>query len=57
MPWQWTRQARLWNNATEAETWDDDLGVCVREDGSLKPAGRAFKALIDAARKSQRDNP
>lgn len=46
MPWQWTRQARLWNNASEAEKWDDDLGICIREDGSLKPAGSAYYGLI-----------
>ncbi len=46
MPWQWTRQSRLWSNITQAEAWDDDLGLCVREDGSLKPAGEAMEALI-----------
>jgi len=46
VPWQWTRQARLWNNASESEKWDDDLGLCVREDGSLKPAGSAYRELI-----------
>lgn len=46
IPWQWTRQARLWNNASEPEKWDDDLGLCVREDGSLKPAGSAYHKLI-----------
>ena len=49
MPWQWTRQARLWHNASDAERWDDELGCCVREDGSLKPAGRAYQELIRAA--------
>ncbi|MFC1515087.1 hypothetical protein ACFL5X_04210, partial [Candidatus Omnitrophota bacterium] len=54
VPWQWTRQARLWNNATDDERWDDELGVCVREDGSLKPAGRVYSSLIDIARKNIR---
>jgi len=51
VPWQWTRQARLWNNASEPERWDDDLGLCVREDGSLKPAGRAYRELISKTKK------
>ena len=46
VPWQWTRQARLWNNASRAEKWDDDLGLCVHEDGSLKPAGMAYHELM-----------
>jgi len=45
-PWQWTRQVRLWDNASQAEKWDDDLGLCVHEDGSLKPAGKAYHELI-----------
>jgi len=50
-PWQWTRQARLWDNASRAEKWDDDLGLCVREDGSLKPAGALYRELmLDANR-------
>lgn len=53
-PWQWTRQARLWNNASESEKWDDDLGLCVREDGSQKPAGRAYYELISEAERAGR---
>jgi len=45
-PWQWTRQARLWNDTNEAEKWDDELGVCVHDDGTLKMAGRAYSSLI-----------
>lgn len=51
VPWQWTRQARLWNNISDAERWDDDLGLCVHEDGTLKPSGRAYSALINAVKK------
>lgn len=46
-PWQWTRQARLWNNTNEAEKWDDELGICVHDDGSLKAGGRAYFSLIN----------
>lgn len=49
-PWQWTRQSRLWNNASEAEKWDDDLGIFTHEDGSLKLSGKAFPSLINAAK-------
>jgi len=44
-PWQWTNQARLWNDyrVTHHELWDDRLGCCVRNDGTLKPAGRIYK--------------
>jgi len=45
-PWQWTRQARLWNNASQPERWDDELGVCVHDDGTLKPAGLAYGSFI-----------
>lgn len=45
-PWQWTRQARLWDASGEAERWDNELGLCVREDGSLKPAGKMYMDLI-----------
>jgi len=45
-PWQWTRQSRLWDNIGDAERWDDELGVCVRDDGSLKPAGGIYSLLI-----------
>ncbi len=46
MPWQWTRQARLWDCFSKDERWDDELGCCVREDGTLKPAGARFRELI-----------
>ncbi len=47
-PWSWTRQARLWNNNRRfpGERWDDELGCCVREDMSIKPAGYAYQDLI-----------
>ncbi|MFC1666704.1 cellulase family glycosylhydrolase [Candidatus Omnitrophota bacterium] len=45
-PWQWTRQSCLWDDASDPERWDNELGLCVREDGSLKPAGRLYKDLI-----------
>ncbi len=45
-PWQWTRQSCLWDDAGDAERWDNELGLCVREDGSLKPAGRVYRDLI-----------
>jgi hypothetical protein len=54
VPWQWTRQARLWNNKGRAETWDDELGLCVRDDGSLKPAGRAYSYAINLFRQSRK---
>ncbi|MDP8216893.1 MAG: cellulase family glycosylhydrolase [Candidatus Kaelpia imicola] len=41
MPWQWTRQSRLWDRS-DPEEWDDDLGLILREDGSFKPAGKFF---------------
>jgi Cellulase (glycosyl hydrolase family 5) len=46
VPWQWTRQARLWDNASLPEKWDDELGLCVHEDGTLKVAGRTYAFLI-----------
>lgn len=46
IPWQWTRQARLWNNASNSERWDDELGICVHDDGTLKAAGKAYSHLI-----------
>ncbi|MFA5090186.1 MAG: hypothetical protein WC510_04020 [Candidatus Omnitrophota bacterium] len=46
VPWQWTRQARLWHNSSEAERWDDDLGMCTYENGVLKPSGEAYFSLI-----------
>ena len=36
MPWQWTRQSRLWDRS-DPEEWDNDLGLFLREDSSLKP--------------------
>ncbi len=42
LPWQWTRQSRLWD-LSQPEEWDDNLGLFVREDGSLKPAFFIFK--------------
>ncbi|MFH1007462.1 MAG: hypothetical protein V1800_08175 [Candidatus Latescibacterota bacterium] len=48
VPWSWTRQARLWNNNKRwaGERWDDELGCCVREDQTVKPAGGAYHDLI-----------
>jgi len=46
VPWQWTRQARLWNNTSDSEKWDDELGLCVHDDGFLKPAGVNYHSLI-----------
>jgi len=48
-PWQWTRQSCLWDDASDPERWDNELGLCVREDGSLKPAGKAYMDLIKDA--------
>ena len=51
MPWSWTRQMRLWQDSFEPhryfqmEKWDDRLGMHTHEDGTLKPAGLAFKDL------------
>jgi hypothetical protein len=44
-PWQWTNQARLWNDyrVTGCEVWDDRLGLCVRDDGTEKPAGNFYR--------------
>lgn len=53
VPWQWTGQARLWNNTSEAERWDDELGLCVHDDGDLKPAGNAYKLLIGQLKKEK----
>lgn len=46
VPWQWTRQSCLWDDASNSERWDDELGLCVREDRSLKPAGKLYMNLI-----------
>jgi hypothetical protein len=45
LPWQWTRQSRLWDYS-EPERWDDNLGLFLREDGSLKPAFFIFQKWI-----------
>ncbi len=51
MPWSWTRQRRLWQDTYEhhhtfpMEKWDDRLGMHTHEDGTLKPAGLAFRDL------------
>ena len=47
IPWQWTRQARLWNNKTEAEQWDDELGLFTQDDGSLKLAANNYYKLVN----------
>ena len=47
VPWQWTRQARLWNNASLSEKWDDELGLCVHDDGTLKVSGKTYASLIE----------
>ncbi|MDD4940214.1 MAG: cellulase family glycosylhydrolase [Candidatus Omnitrophica bacterium] len=46
VPWQWTRQSRLWNNAGDSEKWDDDLGLCTHEDGTPKLAGNNLRSLL-----------
>jgi hypothetical protein len=46
IPWQWTRQARLWNNFSKEERWDDELGTCVNDDSTLKLAGKTYRDLI-----------
>lgn len=46
-PWQWTRQARLWNDTNQPEQWDDELGIFTHDDGTLKPAGRVYSLLIN----------
>jgi hypothetical protein len=45
VPWQWTNQQRLWCDwrTFAGEIWDDRLGTCVRNDGTLKPAGRFYR--------------
>ncbi len=47
VPWQWTKQARLWNNTSSSEKWDDELGLCVHDDGTLKSAGKIYASLIE----------
>jgi hypothetical protein len=43
-PWQWTNRACLWQDrSASSESWDDNLGVCVRNDGSIKPSGLLYK--------------
>lgn len=48
VPWQWTNQQRLWCDwrTYVGEIWDDRLGTCVRNDGTLKPAGRFYKDFV-----------
>lgn len=48
LPWQWTNQQRLWCDwrTFAGEIWDDRLGACVRNDGTLKPAGRFYRDFI-----------
>ncbi len=48
MPWQWTEQLATWQaeGTYYGETWDDMLGCCVHNDGSLKPAGRFYRDFI-----------
>lgn len=36
VPWQWTRQSRLWDDLNNSEKWDNDLGAYMREDGTFK---------------------
>ncbi|HTZ52538.1 MAG TPA: hypothetical protein VMF68_12805 [Spirochaetia bacterium] len=44
-PWQWTNQARLRSDYLTyiGEIWDDRLGCCARDDGTLKPAGEFYR--------------
>ncbi len=49
LPWQWTRQARLWDSASPAERWDDELGLCMRDDGSAKAASDEYSILVSTA--------
>lgn len=51
VPWQWTKQSRLWSNNREPEKWDDELGLFTHDDGTLKPAGRLYPALLKDAKK------
>nr|MBU1328932.1 cellulase family glycosylhydrolase [Candidatus Omnitrophota bacterium] len=48
VPWQWTRQARLWNNTSDSEKWDDELGLCVHDNGTLKLGGKGYYYLINS---------
>lgn len=54
VPWQWTRQSRLWDNASADERWDDELGLCVHDDGTLKVAGDTYSSLIEELRNKNR---
>jgi hypothetical protein len=51
-PWQWTNQARLWSDYRTyiGEIWDDRLGCCVRDDGTLKPAGAFYRDFAHVVR-------
>ena len=48
VPWQWTNQQRLWCDSRTfvGEIWDDRLGTCVRNDGTLKPGGRFYRDFV-----------
>ena len=48
MPWQWTEQVAMWQaeGTYYGENWDDLLGCCVHNNGTLKPAGRFFRDFI-----------
>lgn len=53
IPWQWTRQARLWDNTCDAERLDDELGLCVHDDGTLKLSGNVYSSLISMIKERQ----
>ncbi len=57
VPWQWTNQSRLWgdHSARRQEVVDDIHGLCVRGDGTVKPAGRVFRRLVHALREGSLD--
>ncbi len=52
-PWQWTSQSRLWDNASDMERWDDELGLCVHDDGTLKSSGAVYPSLISTIKEKQ----
>lgn len=55
-PWSWSRQMRLWQDVYRhhhtfpMEKWDDRLGMHVHDDGTIKPAGQAFRDLATVLR-------
>lgn len=53
IPWQWTKQSRLWNHMYNSEEWDDKLGVVTHCDGIMRPAGRKYKNMIRNMRKKE----